>query len=123
MLHSGIISSDIYTELLQAVFLDISEFLEALKIVIPLPQYTAILLYLSRKQPITPRGCGKVIYKPNNQQFAHQGAVSSSDRILKLTVDTVTKCAYNMNNQFYKEKTSKCEPNNYYVNQNKRMCR
>lgn len=33
--------------------------------------------------------CARVYYKPNNSQFASQGAVSSSQRTLKLTVDTL----------------------------------
>lgn len=37
--------------------------------------------------------CGRVIYKPNNPQFAIQGAVSSSTRTFKLNVDTITKAA------------------------------
>jgi len=31
------------------------------------------------------------VYKPNNRQFATQGAVSSSTRLVKLKVDTITK--------------------------------
>ena len=37
------------------------------------------------------RRCNKTVYKPNNTQFAQQGAVSSSTRLLKLQVDTITK--------------------------------
>lgn len=37
------------------------------------------------------RGCKQVYYKPNNPQFAQQGGVSSSTRLLKLTVDTISK--------------------------------
>lgn len=36
-----------------------------------------------------PMGCKLVVYKPNNPQFANQGAVSSSTRMLKLNVDTI----------------------------------
>jgi hypothetical protein len=36
------------------------------------------------------RGCKKVYYKPSNPQFAVEGGVSSSERILKLTVDTIS---------------------------------
>ena len=121
LLQTGLIETNVYNEMLQVVFEDMPDFLGALKIILSVPQYSAVVMYLSRKQPINPKGCGKVIYKPNNQQFAHQGAVSSSDRILKLTVDTVTKCAYNMNNQFYKEKTDKCRNVNNMPN--KQLCR
>jgi len=39
--------------------------------------------------PSNPRGCKLVEYKPNNPQFAKQGAVSSSTRTLKLNVTTI----------------------------------
>jgi hypothetical protein len=41
--------------------------------------------------PNNPLGCKLVVYKPNNSQFAQQGAVSSSTRILKLNVTTIEK--------------------------------
>ena len=37
------------------------------------------------------RRCGKVVYKPNNFQFAVEGAVSSSTQILKRNVTTLNK--------------------------------
>jgi hypothetical protein len=37
------------------------------------------------------RGCKVVVYKPSNPQFATEGGVSSSTRLLKLTVDTLNK--------------------------------
>lgn len=40
-----------------------------------------------------PRGCKLVVYKPNNPQFATQGAVESSTRTLKLNVTTIEKNA------------------------------
>ena len=39
--------------------------------------------------PSNPKGCKRVYYKPNNPQFAQQGAVSSSTQILKTNVDTI----------------------------------
>jgi len=36
-----------------------------------------------------PQGCKLTQYKPNNYKFSTQGAVSSSDRILRLNVDTI----------------------------------
>ena len=41
--------------------------------------------------PNNPIGCKLVVYKPNNSQYAQQGAVSSSTRILKLNVTTIEK--------------------------------
>jgi len=40
--------------------------------------------------PSNPAGCQLVVYKPNNYQFAKQGEVDSSTRILKLNVDTIS---------------------------------
>jgi len=48
--------------------------------------------------PNNPRGCKLVVYKPNNYQFAKQGAVSSSTGLLKLKVDTITTNAASFNN-------------------------
>jgi hypothetical protein len=45
--------------------------------------------YLANCQ-LTPRDCNLTVYKPNNYQYAKQGAVSSSTRLLKLNVDTIT---------------------------------
>ena len=42
--------------------------------------------------------CGKVIYKPNNAQFATQGAVSASNYILKKDVVTLETYDYNTYN-------------------------
>ena len=39
--------------------------------------------------PSNPKGCKLVVYKPNNYQYAQQGAVSSSTRILKLDTATI----------------------------------
>jgi hypothetical protein len=36
-----------------------------------------------------PQGCKLTQYKPNNYKFSTQGAVSSSDRVLRLNVDTI----------------------------------
>uniref|UniRef100_A0A6C0ES25 Uncharacterized protein n=1 Tax=viral metagenome TaxID=1070528 RepID=A0A6C0ES25_9ZZZZ len=40
--------------------------------------------------PSNPNGCKLTVYKPNNYQYAKQGAVSSSTRMLKLNVDTIS---------------------------------
>jgi hypothetical protein len=41
----------------------------------------------------TGRGCARVYYKPNNPQFAVEGAVSSATRTLKLEVATIERAA------------------------------
>jgi hypothetical protein len=45
--------------------------------------------------PSNSTNCKLVVYKPNNPQFAVQGAVSSSTRILKLGLTTIEKEVYN----------------------------
>ena len=47
--------------------------------------------------PNNPVGCKLVVYKPSNPQFAKQGAVSSSTRMLKLNVDTIQTNAASLN--------------------------
>jgi hypothetical protein len=49
--------------------------------------------------PNNPIGCKLVVYKPNNPQFAQQGAVSSSTRMLKLNVTTIEKNLAGYNRQ------------------------
>lgn len=46
--------------------------------------------------PSNPSGCQLVVYKPNNYQYAKQGAVNSSTRNLKLNVDTISTNAASM---------------------------
>lgn len=67
--------------------------------------------------PTNPKGCKLVVYKPNNYQYAQQGAVASSTRILKLNVDTISTnyATFNKTNEGVK-----LTPNNlvYYNNNN-----
>jgi hypothetical protein len=48
--------------------------------------------------PSNPSGCQLVVYNPNNYQYAKQGAVSSSTRMLKLNVDTISTNAASIQN-------------------------
>lgn len=48
--------------------------------------------------PSNQAGCQLVVYKPNNYQYAKQGAVSSSTRMLKLNVDTISTNAASIQN-------------------------
>lgn len=48
--------------------------------------------------PTNPSGCQLTVYKPNNYQYAKQGAVSSSTRLLKLNVDTISTNAASIQN-------------------------
>ena len=93
--------------------------------------------------PSNPAGCQLVVYKPNNYQFAKQGAVDSSTRILKLQVDTISTNAasiHNYNNtgpqlvtaneittgnpinNIYKNKAPKCNSPTVFQFQNKKSC-
>jgi hypothetical protein len=88
-----------------------------------------------------PTGQYTTIYKPNNSEFAVQGPVSSSTRMLKLNYDTITQNA----NSFYmawgaqganagsyqgtsttpyflKSKNYICNQNDFYMRGNKREC-
>jgi len=92
--------------------------------------------------PTNPKGCKLVEYKPNNPQYAQQGAVSSRTRNLKLNITTIEKNIastnklsgsgsgynfYNFGQQpytpfIYKTKVPKCDPGLYIKNGNPRIC-
>ena len=93
--------------------------------------------------PSNPVGCQLVVYKPNNYQYAKQGAVDSSTRILKLQVDTISTNAaslHNYNNtgpqlvtanelyagnpinNIYKNKAPLCNSPTVFQFQNKKLC-
>lgn len=92
------------------------------------PQHAAVIT-----GPSNPRGCARVYYKPNNPQFAQQGAVSSATRTWKLQADTITTAAARTPLAPYvnKNKTNlECQRATYVGNpfffsglrQNKQMC-
>jgi hypothetical protein len=72
-------------------------------------------------------GCKLTVYKPNNPQFAQQGAVDSSTRILKLNVTTIEKNAYNTPFLYKNKPAPPCEkpPLNFFPTtyQNNKACR
>lgn len=88
--------------------------------------------------PLSQKSCNVVVYKPNNYQYAQQGAVSSSTRLLKLNVNTITKnsatfkkninfspaISYNStNNPFIlKSKVETCNPSYSAKNGNPKTC-
>jgi hypothetical protein len=78
--------------------------------------------------PNNPIGCKLTIYKPNNPQYAQQGAVDASTRILKLNVTTIEKNAasYYKNTLDKNKPSQSCErpPLNFFSTtyQNKKMC-
>jgi len=78
--------------------------------------------------PNNPIGCKLTVYKPNNPQYAQQGAVDSSTRMLKLNVTTIEKNAASYNKNFIgkNKPAQQCEkpPLNFHPTtfQNKKMC-
>jgi hypothetical protein len=79
--------------------------------------------------PNNPIGCKLTIYKPNNPQYAQQGAVDSSTRMLKLNVTTIEKNAasYYKNSKLKNKSAQPCErpPLNFFPTtyQNNKACR
>jgi len=95
--------------------------------------------------PSNPVGCKLVVYKPNNPQYAVQGAVDSPTRLLKLNVDTISTNAASIQNynntgqqlvtanelyqgnannyaNLLKLKTPGCNSPTIYSHQNKKLC-
>lgn len=77
--------------------------------------------------PSNPNGCKLTVYKPNNPQFAVQGAVDSSTRMLKLNVDTISTNAAAINNKnsfvnYEKNKAPNCNSPTVFQFQNKKLC-
>jgi len=95
--------------------------------------------------PSHPAGCQLVVYKPNNYQYAKQGAVDSSTRNLKLNVDTISTNAASIQNynntgpllvnanqiyagvspnisNLYKNKAPNCNSPTIFQYQNKKQC-
>jgi hypothetical protein len=98
LLDSGWITQENYNSLtLEELTIDI--FMSSLHQILTAEQYNHVVNYLSRlghdgvlRQ--TNHRCSRVYYKPNNPQYATQGSVSSSARLLKLNVDTINRHAY-----------------------------
>lgn len=106
MYEKGLITEAIYIELINATPESIEQLIEYIK-TLPKVQSELALAYLYGilsnpydgsylSGPTNPKGCKRVFYKPNNPQFAQQGGVSSSTRMLKLNVDTISTNAANI---------------------------
>jgi hypothetical protein len=102
LLDAGYISQPIYLSLLNST--SVQQFISELQGILTTEQYKIVIEYLYQlaadpyngsvvSGPSNPKGCAQVFYKPNNPQFAQQGGVSSSTRILKLNVDTISTAA------------------------------
>lgn len=162
LLDAGFITKLEYDTLIGELSLSVQSFIKSLQSVLTKEQYEIVIEYLYQlaanpyngsvvSGPSNPKGCAQVFYKPNNAQFAQQGGVSSSTRILKLNVDTITTAAYKqkkINNPpnvataiqygfnpnvpyIYKDKVPACQPQTYIGNpfffqgqhQNKLLCK
>ena len=89
--------------------------------------YDAFVLNPYTGVPITGpsnyNGCKLVVYKPNNYQFAQQGAVTASTLILKLNVTTIEKnLAHLPKSIILKNKAPRCNPALFTFNGNPRTC-
>ena len=104
LLDSGFISQTEYNTLIGQSPLSVETFITSLQNILTKEQYIIVIEYLYQlaanpyngsvvSGPSNPKGCSQVYYKPNNPQFATQGGVSSSTRILKLNVDTISTAA------------------------------
>jgi hypothetical protein len=157
LLDAGYITEEAYLSLLG---LNVQAFIDLLQGILTIEQYKLVIEYMYQlaadpyngsvvSGPSNPKGCAQVYYKPNNPQFAQQGGVSSSTRILKLNVDTISTAAAgvrklkgsNLTAQLtngdpvnvpfiYKFKTPACQASTYSGNpfffqgqhQNKQIC-
>lgn len=163
LLDAGYITKEEYDALVAGtVPLNVQAFISSLQTILTKEQYEVVIDYLYQlaanpyngnvvSGPSNPKGCSQVYYKPNNPQFAQQGGVSSSTRLLKLNVDTINTAAYsqrkyksnppntataiqygfNPNTPFiYKDKAPTCQAQTFSGNpfffqgehQNKRIC-
>ena len=164
LLSANYISKAEYDTLIGDSPLSVQTFISSLQTILTKEQYDVVIEYMYQlasnpyngsvfNGPSNPKGCAQVIYKPNNPQYAKQGGVSSSTRILKLTVDTINTAAYNQrklksgnpaniataiqygfnpNTPFiYKDKVPQCQAQTFIGNpffskgqhQNKLLCR
>lgn len=117
LLNNGYVTMDEYNQLTESK--NISSFLKSIKKYINEDIYNNIIYdfeEISKETLTNLKGCSQVYYKPNNPQFANQGAVSSSTRILKLNVDTISTNAYKNPQNINKNKSS--NTGNGCVNQN-----
>jgi hypothetical protein len=157
LLEATYITQTEYNTITESGTLSVQALTSSLQNILTKEQYTLVIEYLYKvaANPYigSKKGCSQVYYKPNNPQFAKQGGVSSSTRILKLTVDTINTIAYNQRKlktvnpantataiqygfnpntpYIYKDKVAQCQAQTYTGNpfffqgqhQHKNICR
>jgi hypothetical protein len=100
----GYLSQSEYTYINKPSDVSIKTFIQSMQEILPEQQYKLVIDYMYQlaanpytgeliNGPSNPKGCARVMYKPNNAQYAKQGAVANSTRILKLNVDTISTAA------------------------------
>lgn len=115
MLQKGLITSEVFTELTNGTnnintlqdlinYLIINNYTEAVAYLYEIASNPYVNMLPSASNANS-KGCKQVYYKPNNPQFAKQGSVPSSTRMLKLNVDTITTNAARNKQQIGKAKT------------------
>ena len=116
MIQQSLISPEQYELFVKNNPTSIQDFVYLLKTILPNNKSELAISYLYEiasnpyngqliSGPSNQKGCKQVYYKPNNPQYAKQGSVSSSTRILKLNVDTITTNAAKNRLQNLKAKT------------------
>jgi len=151
LLNEKIITGDQYNQFISLNITTVKAFINFLETLPPAVAAAAIaiatdILYQPYNKSLfgnltNPRGCAIVEYKPNNPQYAQQGAVSSSTRTLKTKVNTIELNAATIRNGtptilptkiteyfdpfntfIYKNKAPKCQPGVYARDGNARTC-
>lgn len=155
LLETGIITHEEYNAFNQTGNTTLDEvfvYINSLPEVNKVPAVNAFIAFINNpywgvpfEGPSNPVGCKLVVYKPNNYQYAQQGAVDCSTRNLKLNVDTISTNAasiqnYNntgenlvtanelyagQNNSYsnlYKNKAPNCNSPAIFQYQNKKSC-
>lgn len=103
LFDNGYLLEDEYNLIINNTDINVQQFISLMKDILTTEEYATVVDYLYQiasnpyinSSPSNQKGCSQVYYKPNNPQFAKQGGVSSSTRILKLTVDTINANAFN----------------------------
>lgn len=123
-----IITEEEYDAFKAEMITTIKTFVDFLKTSVVNTEQSIALLYkvVGDGNDYVSNGCKVVIYKPNNYQYAHQGAVSSSARMLRLNVDTIDKNIESItkkpNNIMYKNKSPDCDPSLYRKSGDEHRC-
>ena len=119
LLNNGIIDQTQFDAIVGYNFTTLVDLINYLNTLLDTDNYNAALQLIEEllrtpefnQLPTYPKGCSRVYYKPNNPQFAQQGGVSSSTRIFKLNVDTISTNAASIgrtNTYMYKNKAPGC---------------